>query len=402
MGTIRWIASAMVVAAGLVACGDPESLPEQVETLYLRGGGEVAALQPGESENAYQGRGTPSANWSTVVRTDRVVGGTEVTASDPNSGEDVWEARVPDSVRAKIVSADGDLVALGPRGENLYSYGRRTTRLLILSSNGAEPTWIEMEGNYEPEAFSTDGESLFVIRYVPARRPTRYQVRQLDLATGVVSGVYTPHGELQQTMGGTARIQASSPDGKRLYTLYTVGSGASQHAFVHVLDLEQKWAHCVDLPRGFGHRAESASTLTVSPDGGMLYAVNVSTGSLASIDTSAFQVVSEDQTSFTQGGPHAATDGETLYVTSGNHVVAFDATELVRKWDVPVPDRTRGLQVSTGNLFVGLPTEIASLDPNTGETNEVIDPPGLRKVKQLGPIVDLEEPPPDGPIKCAC
>ena len=400
MGTIRWIASVMLVAAALAACGEPEA-PQQVETLYLKGSGEITALQPGAAETAYQSRGTPSPNWSTVVRTDRVVGGTEIIASNPDSGEAVWTTEVSEPVRAKIVSADGDLVALGPPRENDYRYGRRTTRLMILDRDEDEPRWIGLEGNYEPEAFSTDGESLFVIRYVPARRPTRYQVRQLDLATGKVSGVYTPHGELQQTMGGTARIQASSPDGKRLYTLYTVGTGKTQHAFVHVLDLEKKWAHCVDLPSGFGHRAEHASTLTVSPDGGMLYAVNINTGSLAAIDTAAFQVVAEDETMFTPGEPHAATDGNTLYVTSGNYVVAFDTTDLVRKWGASVPSKTRGLQASADGLYVGLRTEIASLDPATGETREVIDPPGMRKVDQLGPVVDFEEPP-DEPIKCAC
>ena len=402
MRTFRWIACLTLGVTSLMACGEPDTAPRQVETLYLQGSGGLAALQLGSSENAYEGRGTPSPNWSTVVRTDKVVGATEVTATDPNSGEEMWSTRVPDRVRAKIVSADGDMVALGPMRENIYAYGRRSTRLMIVDRNVAEPSWIELDGNYEPEAFSTDGRSLFVIRYVPARNPTRYQVRQLDMATGDVSGVYTPHGELQQTMGGTARIQASSPDGKRLYTLYTVGRGESQHAFVHVLDLEQKWAHCVDLPHGFGRRAERASTLTVSPDGEMLYVVNINTGELAAIDTTSFQVVAADDSGFTPGTPHAATDGDTLYVTSGDYVVAFDANDLVRKWGAAVPSRARGLQVAGDGLYVGLSSEIVSLDAATGDTKEVIDPPGMKRVKQLGPVVEFEEPPPEGPIKCAC
>jgi DNA-binding beta-propeller fold protein YncE len=395
-----------VLAASVIAlagCGEPSTVERSPHTLFVRGGGSIQVFDAQGGGGSFEvGRGVPSPNWSTVVHTDTVVGGTRVVASDPTDGGVLWSATVGGSVEAKVVSADGSVAALSPKRERLYSYGRRSTELVIARADGVEPQRLTLDGNYEPEAFASSGDSLFVIRYVPALRPTRYQVRQLDLTTGEVGGVYTPHGELQQTMGGTARIQASSSDGKRLYTLYTVGHDATQPAFVHVLDLEQKWAHCVDLPAGFGRRAEEAATLTVSPDGKTLYAANASSNALASIDTETFRVTSEGEGDLVRGRSHAVADSAgTLYIAGDHYVTAYRGSDFTRKWRVSIPKRARGLQVAGDRLYVGLPSQVASFDVATGAAEGTVDPPGLDKVRQLGPVLEFEEPQ-DAPIKCAC
>ena len=386
----------------LAGCGRALSGPETSDVLYLRSSRGVAVVEAGSGSATFAlDSGVPSPTWNTIARGVVKGNATSVIAIDASSGKEQWVTMAWGKLRPKVVSADGSLVVLGPRNEPMYGYGRARTRMVIASRDG-ETQEIDLEGNYEPEAFSTDGKSLFVIRFMPAGNPTRYQVRLLDLATGQVGGVYTPHEELQRAMGGTARIQAASPDGRRLYTLYTVGSGRDKQAFVHVLDLDAKWAHCIDLPDDFATDADSATALTVSPDGSRVYVANSVTGGLLEIDAAALQVTRSTESSFDPGRAHAAADSAgNVYVASGNRVVAFDLDGLRDRWAADMPERVGGLQVTADEdrVFVGLRSEVGSLDASSGKTLEMIDPPGIDRIRQLGPVLEFEEP---TIVKCAC
>ena len=72
-------------------------------------------------------------------------------------------------------------------------------------------------------------------------------------------------------MRGNAHAQVMAPDGRHLYTLYTRDATPTEPAksFVHVLDLEQQLASCVDLPPTFA--ISPLGALAVSPSGNRLY-----------------------------------------------------------------------------------------------------------------------------------
>lgn len=407
-------ACAALVSACLIvlgACGVPPTNSQQAESsfLFLRTGRGVAVIEPGAQEPAFRsGSSVPSRDWSTAVKTRRTPEGTIVTSLDPSTGAEHWTKTVPDeSLRVKIVSDSGDVVALGPDPERPYRLGRKQTFLTIVRANEVETESITLKGNYEPEAFSADGQSLFVIKYLPARAPTKYQVRRLDLQTGKVKGVYTPHEELQRAMGGTARIQAGSPDGTRLYTLYTLGQGANQYAFIHVLDLVKLWAHCIDLPSEFAKSAESATALTVSPDGERLYVANTAAKMLAEVDTESLTVERTTPMDFGSGGrkAHASSDSDSaLYFATGRQVTTVDPEDLTSRDSWDMEERVTGLQESAdaGQLYVGSAQQVAVLDPETGDTVETFDPEGIDYIDQLGP-----EPPPleevlPKSLTCAC
>ena len=402
--------STALAAVVLAGCGEPPvKTPEAASTsLFLRTAQGVSVIEPGAGEPSYTGRNSvPSRDWSTVVKAQYTKQGTVVTSFDPSSGAEHWSHTVPgEDLRVKIVSDAGDVVAMGPQAERLYQFGRRNTSLTIVRGNSTEVQEIKLEGNYEPEAFSTDGQSLFVVKYLPARAPTKYQVRRLDLNTETVEGVYTPHEELQRAMGGTARIQAGSPDGDRLYTLYTLGRGANSYAFIHVLSLDKLWAHCIDLPSEFAQAAESATALTVSPDGNRLYVANAAAGILAEIDTEALTVERTTPMDFGKGrNTHASSDSDSkLFFASGNQVTSVDAKGLTKTDSWLLEARVTGLQESADltELYVGLDEDVAVLDPETGTTVDTIDPPGVNRINQLGP-----EPPPleeivSKDLTCAC
>ena len=401
-------ATAVGLVIGLVGCGQPEG-PRALDTVFLRTGGLLAAIKPGASAPSFRGgAAVPSPTWKTVVRSNQVRGTTRLTAVDPVSGAFRWQGEVPGDFRVKVVSHDGSLAALGPMSERSYEQGRRQTSLLIAGSRSAKPRGYGLPGNYEPEAFSKDGKSLFVIRYIPARNPTSYQVQRLDLVTGEVVGVYTPDEHLQQAMGGTARIQAASPDGLRLYTLYTLDMGNGMtHAFIHVLALDELWAHCIDLPHDFALAPERSTSIAVTPDGSQVYVVNSTAQQVAVIDAESLQVTETAPISLVSGSKtYTATAGDgDLYVATSTRVLALDRDlREVRRWQMT--EAVKGLQIARDarRLYVGLRNRVAVVDPQLDGVLSLVDPPGIGNIRELGPVIrPLEYANPRlSKLTCAC
>jgi hypothetical protein len=409
MKTFRAVGVIGLASLVLAACGAPETVPsDKDELLFIRHASGVAAVDAGASAPAFSRRGAlPSGDWSTFVRATINDGRTRVAAENSTTGRVRWERILPGRFYLKAASRDGSLVALGPRGERNYGLGRATTLLTIIDAHELEPQTLELSGNFEPEAFSTDGRSLFVVKYLPARAPTRYQVRMVDIATGREQPVYTPDAHLQTAMGGTARIQAASPEGDRLYTLYTLlGAGDAAHAFIHVLDLDGKWAHCIDLPGGFTQGAETKTALAVSPDGHDLYVGNAATATVAKIDTRELAVTGTGDVFFGVGGRARAAHGpgSTVVFGSGRRITAIDAADLSerRTWDFA--GEVKGIQVTRESpaVYVGLRDRIHVVDVASGERVRSFDPPGVGAIHEFGPVMPS---PPDAARRtggCAC
>lgn len=384
--------SVLVLAAcGRVAPQDPEPLPPDV--LFLRSTRGITLVDSLSGVAAVRlSDAVPSTDFRTVVQGLRNGVDLEISAFDVASGDELWSRHVSGNLEVKVASTDGRLVALGPPSADYAGYprGRSTTELVVLDQETAQPRTIQLDGNYAPEAFSTDGRSLFVVEYLPPENPDSYRVRRLDLVTEEVVGVYTVDQELQERMRGTARIQAASPDGRRLYTLYTLkDDDGSMHSFVHVLALDELWAHCVDLPSSFGVNAERAMTLTVTPDGSRLYAADGSTNGIAEIDTQALTVARTAVVDFgTRRAPAQAAYGANgvLYLASGTDVVAIDTSTLAEIDSWYYGDRITGLQAGSDGrrLFVGLPDRIAVIDTATGAKLPTLEPERIGTIDQLG------------------
>lgn len=373
------------------ACGVARgSDPKAADVLYLRSARGVAVIEAGASAPSFSDNATPSGDWSTVVRSSIYRGTTSLVAADPRSGNALWNRTLDGRLVVKLVSSDGNTVVLAPANQLHYTLGRRETELVVEGRSMTEPRSLTIDGNYEPEAVSVDGSTLFLIRYLPAMKPDRYQVRQLDIASGKVGPVYTPDADLQKAMGGTARVQTAPSDGTRLYTLYTVGQGDSERAFVHTLALDDLWAHCIDLPAAFATKAESATAMALSPDGGRLYVVNSAIGRVAEVDTESLQVLRTAPLRIDAAGATRAIHdgGSTLYVTSGTEVVSVELEGLTQTDAWEMGEEIRGVQVATraGRLYVGLRDRVAVLDAATGNEVDSIDPPDVGEIVELGPV----------------
>jgi WD40 repeat protein len=146
-------------------------------------------------------------------------------------------------------------------------------------------------------------------------------------------------------MNGVGRRQIWSPDGTRLYTLYIRQThhhlpDGTEHAtgapgtdgFVHVLDLTDEWAFCLDLPSTFGGGDLATTALAVAPDG----------KTIAVADLSAGQV------------PFASTAD--LEVTNTAPIASFELAEEVQ------------LGMTANELVVGLGTELHWFDQQSMQT----------------------------------
>lgn len=327
-------------------------------------------------------------------RVFHVVAGRPV-AFDPSTGSRVWRGDAAGGHRVAAVSFDGGHVALAPpRGPGAYPAGRRITPIVITGPGSQSTRSMDVDGNVEPEAFSRDARSLFVVEYLPPLAPDRYRVRRLDLTTGSIVPVYTPDKHLQQAMRGVARVQASAPDGRRLYTVYTLLDAAgARRAFVHVLDLAALWAHCVDLPPEMASIVDDAA-IAVGPDGASVYVA--AGGRMAEIDAKALRVSRRAVLDLPGSGPArlaVGTDG-TVFAGRDRAVAPLDGASMRPAPAWAVPGRLVALRPAADGhrLYATLHRSVATIDVRTGRVVEILDLP-----TNGGPVPSLR-----AGVQCAC
>lgn len=374
----------IVLAAVAGACASPESgreLPADVLFVPTSGGIDVVSAARGDITATIPG-GVASPDFSVLASTERRGDSTVVRRLDP-AGNVLGRTTIAGDVTARVVSGSGELVALtGPRSAGSTPYvpdGRSTTRVVVVGGS-QEPRDYKLEGNFEPEAFSTNDRELFLLEYIPAQAPTRYRVRRLRLARGKVLPIGRLKAAAPDQMQGTGRTHTYSPDGTELYTLYTQqheeghesGGFAGEHAFVHLLNLKGSWTHCIDLPDTFGAGHATASAMAVDPDGSRLFVLDWSNGEVAVVRPGKLKVERSISVDF------GSTDDETfaqattsrLYVAGGSEVVVLDATDLrvIDRW--PMDNEVTGLTLSDdgSRLYVSASQEILLIDAATGDT----------------------------------
>ncbi len=184
------------------------------------------------------------------------------------------EVDVESGFELRAVSTDGSYAAL-VRHRPIAAPA--TSEILVVDDAGHDRLF-SLDGRIEPEAFATDGQALFVIDHEVAADLDSYRVRPLNLETGQLEPMLGPSKQpLLEDMNGHARRQMWGTDFRRLYTLYirqTEHGDGHRHAngnlssdgFVHILDLDEEWAFCLDLPPDFGQGELATTALAVNGD----------------------------------------------------------------------------------------------------------------------------------------
>ncbi|MDW5330870.1 hypothetical protein [Plantactinospora sp. KLBMP9567] len=364
-----------------------------------------------------------------LVRVERPDGGTRVTSHRLPDGAAVSAGTLTGALAVRTTSTEGNLVALaddaGP-GHSPYRPGPRERTTIVVADGAGQRRRLELPGNLEPEAFDASRQALFVLDYLPPTAPDRYRVRVVDIASGQVQPLLTrvkavvPEGT-EEEMRGEGRQAVYDRQRNRLFTLYTHqpdhvhtrdriaaanagtdphGAGARDdaphvHAFVHTLDLTERWAFCVDLPAPFGERAATGHTIALNRDGSRLYVADTGTGALATIDPDGLTVMDSVRFDALAGtaGPGSAAPAAasfdragTLLVGAGRVVAGMAATTAggpAPRWSTPAEVRGLAGPPDGSRLYVGQPDAVLRVDPGTGAVRQRIDVPGLVALRQV-------------------
>jgi hypothetical protein len=257
--------------------------------------------------------------------------GSSARSGFPADGEQVLSA----------LSFDGRWLALREADPTVS-----VTRLIVVDTAAmrvvADHT---LAGSFGLDAVTSDGNLLYLIQALPSVGFSAYQVRAFEVRANQLD----PHpvvapGEKPGSMSGEAWTRVWSPDGSWLYTLYVQDSG---HVFVHALHLAARQTRCIDFPDQADLPSQASSvpglldaigryTLTVSPDGRSLYAVNPLLGRMAvvrELPNGAARIVRLAQHAGSPQRPQdaaaIAADGSRIFVATNHGVWAIDARALV-------------------------------------------------------------------------
>ncbi len=388
--------------------------PVLPETLLLgTGSGPLAVQVPTGSVLFDRAGAVASPNGSLVFSATSRGPTTALETLDGATGEVVSNTKILGDFRVSVASGSGHAVALTeplPKGwDPATPLPRSRTAIVVADPSGSQaPRTYDLRGNFEPEAFSTNDHRLFLIQHLPAETPAVYRVTVLDLTKGTVQPVFGPYKSPPERMPGTRLQQVYAPDGGKLFTLYTsTREGYAPHtapvpsdaavSFIHVLSLDEGWAHCVGLPRAMWDQPASAQALATSPDGGTLYIVDSVQGLVTVMNTETLEILGTHQVDLHRSGVRhtsavLSADGGTLFVGAGgatSTLLAIDATTFAvdDRWIAAGDASGIGLSGDGQRLYVALEDRVEVFDPTTGgELGAVplVSPGPVLEVSALG------------------
>jgi hypothetical protein len=411
------LATVVAVLFGAAACSaqtatdDAPAFAGPDELLSVATDADSLTLDASTGRVAFHGDGAvPQADRSRAFSATSEDGVTTLSTIDGATGDVSGSVTVPGDLSIRAVAGDGSKVALmrppAPGTDPWIPVPRtRTTIVVADPSGGAEPERFRLPGNLEPEAFSNDGEFLFVIQYLPPAAPSLYRVAALELEDGDVYPVIGRFKTWARRMPGTRLEQLLAPDGRQLYTLYSsqpaayaegydVVQSSSRRpvAFVHVLNLEDRWAYCLPLPKRLWGAPAGQQAMATSPDALRLYVVDPSRDTVAVIGTSRTRVLATEAVDFaTDDTEHAAAvvspDGDTLYVGTGDSVIALDTAsfEIRYRWPTSAPVQALSTTADGAMLYAAFADGIDVMDPSTGVVQGSLPVDGALAIDHVGP-----------------
>jgi hypothetical protein len=383
--------AALAVAACTQAPDDAADPPVPRETLLLSTQAGPLVVQVPSGSVLFDRPGTvASLGGSWLLSATPSAGSTLLETVGGADAEPASDVRLDGTLDVRVVSESGAAVALTdplPEGwDPEVPLPRSRTPIVVADPTGAEqPRTYDLRGNFEPEAFSTDDRRLFMIQHLPAEAPTVYRVTVLDLRRGRVYPVFGPYKTPPERMPGIRLQQIISPNADQLYTLYSSARpGYAPHdaavpndatvSFVHVLSLQEGWAHCVGLPEELWDRPASEQAMATSPNGRLLYIVDATLGLVTVMDTASLEIRTAPIDLAVPGVRHTSAvvsaDGSALIVaTAGEHsgVTRIDTGtfEVLRTWETDDVSAL-GLSADGERLYVALDDRVEVMDATTG------------------------------------
>jgi hypothetical protein len=316
---------------------------------------------------------------------------TAIAVYEPAFGQLIVRIIINGSWEVRGVSATGDWLGLRripsePERAAWEAGNDRQTEIAIMDTVSSRITHeIVLDGDFDIDGLSKFGESLYLLQHLPSTGAPHYAIRLYDLTTNVLQEApLRDKRNPDEEMFGYAWGGTATPNGQWLLTLYM--NTEEGYAFIHSLNLANRYPVCIDLPWTDSDFAKlKAYSLTVAPDGRHVYAANPVIGKLGLVDLSTMEVVRtvtfpavtpvppEDRSA---ARSLLSPDGRMLYFTAGRIVWAYDteAGEIVHSYQAPPAVAGLGLSPDgTRLLIVALDGQVTAIDLASGD---VVSLPG--------------------------
>ncbi|HET7465029.1 MAG TPA: hypothetical protein VFL29_00035 [Candidatus Dormibacteraeota bacterium] len=349
------LAVLMVSACGRVSQAAPGSGYRLYEAA-ARQDAPIVALIDTRSHEA-QSRlplGVPSPDWTRYY----AASSSSLLVLDPQTG--VTQARIPlrGDYLLPPVTNSGMLGGLSHNGrwlvlERFDRQAQNTARashfLVFDTSTMNVRRSIDLDGYFQFDAISNDGERMFLIQFING---TDYHVRDFSVSGGVLDPSFViDKYDGDAAMNGLKLSGLASPDGAWLYSVY---ARAHKGAFIHALFLDGTLAFCLDLPgKGFddGDSSSLAWSLALSPGGNRLYAVNPVLGVVTEVITSNSPEVARtayagEPSHVWPAGAVMSADGQTLVMAGPAGITWLDTIALKPKGQALTAWTVRSLALS--------------------------------------------------------
>jgi DNA-binding beta-propeller fold protein YncE len=299
-----------------------------------------------------------------------------------------------------VLSFDGHWLALRQLDQSIS----QTTIALIDTQAGKLSQTIHLSGEFDLDAINATGSAIYLLERWN-NGSGQYGVRRYDVPQHkLYEAQIIDKTELNDpNMTGRAVARQMASNGTTAYTLYI--DTYHNIAFVHILPLDPgfPFARCVELPVGKSAALLDYYTLTLSADGGTLYAANGALGiaSAITLNTASVTDVFNDKIAATQhfnAGASTVTNADKSRMLRNGAALSSDQSTLYFAglngiWSVNTSDLEAGrgafkhalgqqsftgiaLSADSKTLYAVDPTSgITLLDVISGQTQQVLQGP---------------------------
>jgi hypothetical protein len=386
-----------------------------VEQTLPIGQNQLAVVDPASGEKLRTlPWGVPSPDWSVLYTAECRAGRTTVSAIAVTTGltkgsrglDGCYSLPSANAAGLAGLSPNGHWLTLASRDEPPVSttatpgYPWRSNFAILDTTLDQPPRFVDLRGSFSYDAIDNTGQSLYLIEdLLPvtlAPIGTRYQVRRYDLtAKQLDPGPIADKSNVEPIMAGLRQTSVASADGEWLYSLYLNNVSGP---FVHALNLDDRFALCLDLPAGSKDEVEKQMlwTLAMSPDGRKLYAANGGLGLVAEVDPAnasirrtvqlplayaptrarsssplSFLATTAEAKRLLLGGAAVTGDGKTLLVVGESGLLSVGVDDLVSQGWLLSGFGLRSIVVSpTSAAVFAVPDDpngrLLQIDPSTG------------------------------------
>lgn len=302
--------------------------PAKTETLAVRAGSvpmvyDAVTLLP----RFVLPDGIPSADGIAYFAAFPSAKVTAVHRFDLNDGSIAQSFSVDGAWSLARVSANGKWLVLTRAAEFVTpdTTPKRSEFVVADAEHGRATRAISLDGSFEADGIDASGKTLFLIEHLP----DRYQVRSYDINSGQLDpGRLVDKRETDEIMVGFPWDAVAESQGDWLLTLYINTDKGT--AFIHALNLREKYAFCIDLPPGKADQALLKHYgLALSPDQRTLFAIDPALGVVSLVDFQDGTVTRTVQFPIAPAVTDttvavASDDGKFVYFTNGGRVWQLD------------------------------------------------------------------------------